>query len=176
MGQVSFTTVEIEKLLDGRYNSFRQDVADSAGAQTITAANTEYQYTNNGLTRNDVTAPAYITSRWDGTDSKVAFPEELDSPTYVGDLSFTFNPDAASAGIGVLRIYIDDSGTQNFATDPAIRAYTFDYKGTTPLNVLVTWYLGDSAGFDAKNDGVYYTFEFDDSGTVTSKGAVVYRT
>jgi hypothetical protein len=166
MGQVSFTTAEIEKLLDGRYNTFRQDVSDVA-SQTITNSNTEYKLTNDGSTRNDVTAPAYITSRWDTTNDKIAFPEELDHPTYVGDISFTFTPDTASSGVGVLRLYIDDSGTQNFAADPVIRTYTFDYKGAVSVNVITTWYLGTE---------VYYTVEFDDSGAVTNKGAVIYRT
>lgn len=176
MGQLSISTATIEKLLDGRYNSFRQDVSDGATSQAITSANTEYKLTNGASARNDVTSPAYITSRWDTTNSKIAFPDELDHPTYVGDVSFTFTPDTNASGLGVLRLYIDDSGTQNFATDPVIRTYTFDYKGAVSVNVITTWYLGTDAGYDAKNDGVYFTVEFDDSGSVANKGAVIYRT
>ena len=174
MGQVNFTTAEIEKLLDGRYNNFRQDVGDSThtvGSPQAVLADTEYLVTIDALSRNDVTAPTYITDRWDSTNNKIALPTELDHPVYVGDIGFVFDPTASSAGVGVLRIYIDD------AVPKEIRAYTFDFKGDPEsVNIITTWYLGEDAGFDAKNDGVYFTVEFDQAGSLYNKGAVIYRT
>jgi hypothetical protein len=170
MGVLTFTTAEVEKVLDGRMNSFRQDIADSSGAQTITSSGTRYKITIDALSRNDVTAPAYITDRWDATNNKMALPTELDSPVYVGDVSFTFTPDTASAGVGVLHLVIDDT------VPKTIRSYSFDYKGAESVNILTTWYLGEDAGYDAKKDGVYFEVEFDDSGSINSKGAVIYRT
>ena len=170
MGQLTFTTAEVENLLDGRYNSFRQDVGDSSGAQTITSSNTRYKFTIDALARNSVTSPAYITDRWDATDNKIALPTELDHPVYVGDLSFTFTPNTSSSGIGVLHVVIDDD-------DPkTVRSYPFDYKGAVALNILATWYLGTEDGYNAKFDGVYFEVEFDDPGSIDNKGAVIYRT
>jgi len=170
MGQLSFTTAEIESVLDGRYNSFRQDVGDSAGAQTITSSDTRYKLTIDALGRNSITAPAYLTDRWDATNNKIALPNELDHPVYVGDISFTFTPNTSSAGVGVLHVVIDDD------TPKTIRSYPFDYKGAVALNILTTWYLGTEAGYNAKDDGVYFDLEFDDSGSINNKGAVIYRT
>ena len=174
MGVLTFTTSQVEAILDGRMNSFRQDISDSAhtvGSPQTVLADTEYKITIDALTRNVVTAPAYITSRWDAVNSKVAFPEELDSPTYVCDLSFTFAPNVAAAGVGAVRVYIDD------ATPKLIREYTFGYKSDPmSVNMLLTWYLGEETGYDAKNDGVYFAVEFDVAGTLYNKGAVIYRT
>ena len=174
MGQLTFTTAEVEKLLDGRYNNFRQDVSDSTqtvGSPQAITANTEYRLTIDALSRNDVIAPTYMTNRWDTTNNKMAFSTELDSPTYVGDVSFTFDPTASAAGVGTLRVYIDD------ATPKEIRTYTFDFKGSPEsVNILATWYLGTETGYDAKNDGIYFTVEFDQAGDLYGKGAVIYRT
>jgi len=180
MGQLSFTTAEVEALLDGRYNSFRQDIADSThtvGSPQAISAATEYLVTIDAVTRNVVTAPAYITDRWDATNNKIAVGDELDAPVYVADLSMTFDPTVAAAGLATVRLYIDDSGTQTFATDPVIRTYTIDYKAAPEgINILATWYLGSEAGYDAKNDGVYFTFEAEAAGELYGKGAVIYRT
>lgn len=171
---LNFTGSDIAKLLDGRYNNFRQDVADgqhTSGSPQAILANTEYRVTINGALRNDVNSPNYITSRWSTTNNKISFPEELDKPVYVGDVSFIFDPTAAAAGKGVLRLYIDD------ASPKLIRSYPFNYKASPELvNVITTWYLGTDSGFDAKNDGVYFAVEFDQAGDLYSKGVVIYRT
>ena len=120
---------------------------------------------------NDVNAPAYITSRWDTTNNKIAFPEALDKPTYVADTSFIFDPTASAAGKGLIRVYIDDTTPKN------IRTYEFEYKSTPQIvNVIATWYLGEDTGYNAKSDGVYFTVEFDQAGSLYSKGSVIYRT
>ncbi|GAG44855.1 unnamed protein product, partial [marine sediment metagenome] len=46
MGKINFTTVEINKVLDGRYNNFNQSIQ---GNNTIAiSANTEVLFVNNG--------------------------------------------------------------------------------------------------------------------------------
>jgi hypothetical protein len=170
MGQISLTTTEVEKVLTGRYHSFIQDIADSTAPQAV-LADTEYLFTVDGLARNAVVAPDYITSRWDATNNKFAVPEELNTPTYVADLSFTFTPDVSSAGTVIIRVYIDDTVPKQ------IRSSTRDYKGDPEsINTILTWYLGEEAGYDAKNDGVYFTVEFAVAGSISSKGVVIYRT
>ena len=174
MGTIKFTTAEVEQILDGRMNSFRQDIADSehtVGSPQAVSATTEYRITIDALTRNDVTAPTYITDRWDAVNDKIAFADELDAPTYVADMSLTFDPTVAAAGLATFRLYIDD------ASPKLIRTYVRDYKAVPEtMNVLSTWYLGTSAGYDAKNDGIYFTVEFEAAGNLYDKGAVIYRT
>ena len=165
---------DIDKIIDGRLNNFRQDVADglhTLGSPQAILANTAYRLTIDGAARNDANAPDYISSRWDTTNNKMAFPDELDKPTYVGDISFIFDPTVSAAGQGVLRVYIDDVAPK------LIRTYSFNYKGNPEtVNIISTWYLGSDAGYDAKNDGVYFEVEFDQAGDLYNKGAVIYRT
>lgn len=180
MGQLSFTTAEIEKVLDGRYNTFRQAILD--GQYTLASprallASTEVVLTNNAALTNSVTSPTYITSRWSTSNSKISMPEELDNPTYVNDLTFTFDPTSASAGEGTIRLYIDESGTRNFATDPLIRSYPFDFKAAPePVSVISTWFFGEDVGFDAKNNGVYFTVEVSLAGDLYETFFSIYRT
>ena len=74
MGTIKFTTAEVEQILDGRMNSFRQDIVDSlhtVGSPQNLLAATEYRITNDALTRNSVVSPTYITDRWDATNNKI---------------------------------------------------------------------------------------------------------
>lgn len=174
MGNLKFTTAEIEKILDGRLNSFKQSVN---GNNTIAiSANTEVLFVNNGAVINNTTAPTYITSRWNVTNSKIAIPEELDAPTYVVDMASTFTPTSVNEGTAIMKIYIDESGTRDFTTDPLIRTYHSRYKGTDLVSVVGTWFLGSGTGYDAKNNGIYFTMEFENAGTLSSPYHVIYRT
>lgn len=174
MGVINFTTAEINKVIDGRYNNFKQSIQ---GDNTIAiSANTETLFVNNGAIANEVSAPAYITSRWSLANSKIAFPEELDAPTYVVDMASLFTPTSVNEGAATIRIYIDESGTRNFLTDPLIRVYNSRYKGTNLVSIVGTWFLGSSVGFDAKNNGVYFTLEFENAGTLSVPYHVIYRT
>ena len=170
----------VEKILDGRHNSFRQAIQDDhvAGDSIAVTSDTEMLLTNNGLgVAGSTTAPDYITDRWDATNSKIALPDELDSPTYVNDISFTFDPNTASAGTITLKLYVDESGARTFATDPLIRTYASSYKSLTEaVSMITTWFLGDSTGYDAKNNGVYFTVEFSDSGILYGTYFNIYRT
>lgn len=173
--QIKQSAADLEKAIDGLIHPFRQDIQDGThtvgSPQTITAS-TEYRITIDGAVRNDKTGPTHITDEWDTSENKISFPTELNSPIYVGDLSFTFDPSTGGVGSGRLRVYIDDD------TPKLIRTYPFTYYGPSAgrVNVVSTWYLGTTTGYDAKNDGVYFTVEFDDNGTLYNKAAVIYRT
>ena len=174
MGTIKFTTAEVEQILDGRMNSFRQDIVDSlhtVGSPQEVLANTEYRITNDALTRNSVVSPTYITDRWDATNNKIALATELDSPVYEVDFAFTFNPTVAAEGTVITRIYIDD------ASPKLIKTAIAKYKQTTALDdILMTFYLGTEAGYDAKNDGVYFTIEFSGAGKLYDKSLTIFRT
>lgn len=170
----AFTGAEIDKVIDGRYNNFKQSLQ---GDNTIAiSAGTEVLFVNNGAVANEVNSPAYITSRWSITNSKIAFPEEMDAPTYVVDMASLFTPTAVNEGSATMRIYIDESGTRNFAADPLIRTYNSRYKGTDLVSIVGTWFLGSGTGYDAKNNGVYFTLEFENAGTLSMPYHVIYRT
>lgn len=174
MAFLKFTASEIERIIDGRYNNFKQALQ---GDNTIAiSANTEVLFVNNGAISNEVTAPTYITSRWSTTNSKISFSEELDAPTYVVDIAPLFTPTAVNEGSATMRIYIDESGTRDFSTDPLIRTYNSRYKGTDLVSIVGTWFLGAEVGFDAKNNGVYFTLEFENAGTLSLPYHVIYRT
>lgn len=174
MGFIPFKTSDITKIIDGRYNNYKQSIQ---GDNTIAiTAGTEVLFVNNAAIDNEVVAPNYITSRWDIANSKIALPEELDAPTYVVDMASLFTPTAVNEGSATMRIYIDESGTRNFATDPLIRTYNSRYKGTDLVSIVGTWFLGSEVGYDAKNNGVYFTLEFENAGTISNPYHVIYRT
>lgn len=170
----TFTQTEVTNILDGRYHSFIQDIADSEhtiGDPQDIDADTEYLFTIDALARNFVIAPDYMTDRWDAVNSKIAPSTEMNTPTYVADIGFTFAPTVSAAGTVTVRMYIDD------ASPKQIRSYQFSFKGTPEnVNQIMTWYLGTDAGYDAKNDGVYITVEFSAAGELYSKTAVIYHT
>lgn len=169
-----FTGEQVKNIIDGRYNSFRETVYGT-NSTTVTA-DTEFLFVNNGATSSEVTSPDYITSRWDTTNSKMAIPEEYDTPTYVFDMASTYTPSGANLGSVMLRVYVDESGTRDFSTDPNIRTYTGIQKGTGLVSIIATWFFGDNVGYDAKNKGVYFTLEFENAGTLSSPYHTIYRT
>jgi len=171
---LKYTGSETEKILDSRLHSFIQDVHDtehtSGSPQSITA-DTPVMFTNNGGLPIRVVAPSHITSRWDATNNKIAFPEELNTPTYVAEVGFTFDPSIASEGLIFLRMYIDDD------TPKLIKTYSAKYKSVAqPQTIIATWYLGEDTGYDAKNDGIYFELEFQSSGDLYDKTLIIYRT
>jgi len=173
MGTIKFSSEDVEKLLDGRYHSFIQDIHDTVhtigSPQSITGGN-PVLYTNNGGIPIITIAPTYITSRWNVTDNKIAFPDELNTPYYEAEIGFTFDPTAASEGLFTLRVYIDD------ATPKLIRTVVGSYKkDPEPHSVSVKWYLGNAVGYDAKNDGVYFELEFGGDGILYDKTLIIKR-
>ena len=173
---MAFTKTQVDNMIERSLTPFRQDVT---GSNTISiSAATETLFVNNGATRNAVSGPDYMTDRWDTTNNKMTASSEYDSPTYVGDIGLVWTPSASSEGVAIVRVYIDTSGTQDFSTDPQIREYTFNYKGASAIsrNIVATWYWGEETGYDAKNDGVYFTIEFEHAGSITSPSTVIYNT
>jgi len=170
------TQTQFQDMMERQLTPFRQDVA---GDNSISiSAGVETLFVNNANARNSVSAPAYMTDRYDTVSNKMTASSEYDGPTYVGDLGVIWTPTASSEGEALVRLYIDTSGTRDFSTDPLIRTYTFNYKGASaiPRNAVTTWYWGEEAGYDAKNDGVYFTLEFAHAGTITSPSCVYYNT
>jgi len=177
MGQLTQTFAEVQDMMDRQMTPFRQDIVGTNSIE-ITGG-TETLWVNNGLARNAVSAPAYMTDRWSTSNSKMTAITEYDHPTYVSDTGLIFTPDTPnSKGLVTLRIYIDESGTRNFGTDPIIRTYQSDYDSgvTNNVGVISTWYWGEETGYDAKNNGVYFTVEFEHTGDVTSPSTIIYNT
>lgn len=164
------TQTQFQDMQARQLTPFRQDVV---GDNTINIlANTETKIIVNGNARNDAQAPAYMTDRWDTVTSIMKATSEYDGPTYVGNVSFIWTPAASSEGEALIRVYIND------AIPKLIGTYDKSYKGASaiPRNVVTTWYWGDDVGYDAKNDGIYFTVEFEHAGTLTSPGVNIYNT
>jgi hypothetical protein len=167
---MAFTKTQVDNTIDKDKNPFRQDIAGSNSIAITGGA--EARFVINGLARDDSQGPAYMTDRWDTVNNKFAAPTEPDGPVYVADLGFIWTPSASSEGTIKIRLYIDDT------VPKLIRTYRSSYKGSDaePYSVVTTWYLGTEVGYDAKNDGVYFTVEFENNGTITSPSAVIYNT
>ena len=164
------TQTQFQNMMDRQLNPFRQDVI---GDDTINIlAGQETKILVNGNTRNEAQGPAYMTDRWNTVTSIMTATTEYDSPVYVADVGFIWTPSASSEGRFLVRVYINDS------TPKLIRTYRGDYKGASaiPRNILATWYWGTETGYDAKNDGVYFTVEFEHNGTITAPSVVIYNT
>ena len=170
MGQLTFTTEEVEHMIARCMTPFRQDVV---GDNSISiSANTETRYAVDGDARNEAQAPPYMTDRWDTSNNIMTAVTEHDGPVYVADVSFTWTPSASSEGIARIRVYVNDT------TPKLIKTYPVHYKGEAaePMSVLTAWYWGDEAGYDAKNDGIYFTVEFEHAGTITAPSLLIYNT
>ena len=176
MGIIKFTTSELEQVIDGRLNNFHQDIVDSK--QTEPASNNIIAYTpvrwaNDGGNSNETTAPTYMTDRWDTATNVMRFTSEPEHPVYVSDFGFTFLPkNSGQTGSMTITAYINDSTTPKL-----ILTSTKSYKGILAVDsLLMSFYLGDSAGYDLKNDGVYFEIEFDQDGKLWGQTQVMYRT
>lgn len=167
---MSYTKTQIDDMIDRMLNPFRQDVV---GTNSIAiSASVEAVFAVNGLSRNDVSSPAYMTDRWNTSTNIMTAITEYDSPTYSADIGFVWTPDASSSGIAYIRTYIND------ATPKLIRTHQVSYKGSSAIskNILTSWYWGSETGYDAKNDGVYFTIEFEHSGTISTPSISIYNT
>lgn len=161
------TQTQFQDMIDRNLNPFRQDVV---GDNTIVvSAATEVLFLADGDARNVSQAPSYFTDRYDTATGIMKATTEYDAPTYVGEPNFTWTPSASSEGIALIRLYINDT------VPKLIKTYPIHYKGDSafPLSVLTEWYWGTSAGYDAKNDGVYWTVEFEHAGTISNPAMVI---
>jgi len=166
---MAITQTQFEDMMARNLTPFRQDVVGDNSIEIT--ADTEARYVVDGDTRNSSTGPAYFTDRWDTTNNKMTAITEYDGPTYVADLGFVWTPDSSNAGTMTIRVYIDD------ASPKLIRTYTMSYKGASvTVNTLATWYWGSETGYDAKNDGIYFTLEFEHDGDVTAPSVIIYNT
>lgn len=170
-----YTRVEVDKILDGRLHSFIESIADtthtSVSPQAITAG-VEYRYTNDKGQINKQIHPDYLEGQtWDSTNNKQTFEDELNTPVYVMDLKFTFDPSVSASGIVTIKAYIDED------TPFLISSSTAPYKGSPEqISKLIDFYIGDDTGYDTKNNGVYFTLTFDANGDLYDKSHKLYRT
>lgn len=164
------TKTEVDCMIARMLTPFRQDVV---GDNPIAiSAGVETRLVINGAARNVSQAPPYMTDRYNTSTDVMTAISEYDGPTYAGDVGFVWTPDASSEGHAAIRVYIND------ASPKLIRTYEVGYKGASalPLNIGTSWYWGEEDGYDAKNDGVYWTVEFEHDGDLTSPSIVVYNT
>lgn len=172
---MAYTKTQVDNMLDRNINPFRQDVVDgthTAGSPQSIVANTPVRFSIDGSVRNSVKGPDYFTDRWDTVNSKMTAVTEYDGPVYVADLSWVFNPSSASTGNVTVTVWIDDTVPKLIGTT------TKSFKGPSASadGAVLTWYWGTEVGYDAKNDGIYFEIEFDDSGSLYDKSAVIYNT
>lgn len=171
---INYTGQQIQDLLDGQHTPFRQDIQDAtydvANKISVTGG-TPVRLQIDGVNYNDKVAPSYMSGDgWDVVNDKIAFPNEINHPTYVADVGFVFDS-GGGGGVVEISLWVDDTVPKK------IRTYISDYTNTaTTLNQIMTWYLGEGIGYDAKNDGVYIELNFDTNGSLWNMGGVFYRT
>lgn len=164
------TQTQFQDMMERNLMPFKQDIT---GTNSIAiSAGVEELFVNNGLARNSSESPAYMTDRWNTTTNIMTAITEYDSPVYVANMSFIWTPTASSEGIAYIRVYINDTVPKLLST------YQVSYKGAVaiPKNIISTWYWGSEVGYDAKNDGVYFTVEFEHGGTITVPSLTIYNT
>ena len=165
-----YTKTEVDDMLDRNLNPFRQDVV---GTNTLTiVAGVSQRFIVNGLSRNSSQGPAYFTDRTDLSTGVMRATTEYDGPTYIASVGGIWTPSASSEGTAKVRVFINDT------VPKLIRTFSVSYKGATAetFSVLVDWYWGTEAGYDAKNDGVYFEIEFEHNGTITTPSESIYNT
>ena len=164
---MAYTKTQVDDMIDRNLNPFRQDIV---GDNVIAiSADTETAFIANGNARNAVKGPTYFTDRYNTTTGIMTAVTEYDGPSYMSKVGFTWTPTAESEGIGVVRMYINDT------TPKLLDSYAFSYKGSLafPINIFTDWYWGEEAGYDAKNDGVYWTVEFEHAGSVSNPAMLI---
>lgn len=170
--QLNVSGTALDKLLDSSEHPAWQDVVDglhtSSSPQEITGGS-ETTFTNNGSVRNETSFPDHITELWDTTNSIAHFEEELNAPVYVARLEFTIDPQAT--GTVDFKMYVNDD------TPKLLQTTTVSYKNAIDrVSSLFTFYLGDAAGYDVKNDGVYFTITPSSDVDIYDKTLLIYRT
>ena len=167
---MTVTQTQFERAVDRSSNPFKQDIV---GSNSITiSAGVEERFVIDGLGRNYSTGPSYMTDRYNTSTNVMTAVTEVDSPVYVATVGFVWTPSASAEGEMKIRVYINDT------TPKLIGTYTKSYKGSDPIpkNIITTWYWGSDTGYDAKNDGAYFTIEFEHAGTITVPSLLIYNT
>jgi len=172
--QLPFTAATIVKILDGRLHSPIQDIVGddyTIGDPLVMSATTEYDFECNGNTRTFEVFPDHITGIWNTSTNVATFSEFQNTPEIVANVQFTFDPSAAAAGIITIRSYVNE-------TVPIImKEVTIPYKALVEkYNTLITFYAGDTTGFDVKNKGVFFTVEVSGAGSLYNTAIELYRT
>jgi hypothetical protein len=174
MGQLTLTTAEVEKVLDGRYHSAIQDcVGDdyTIGVPLVMTGGTEYPFTVNCNSRDFKVFPAHITNIWNSTTNIATFSEFLNTPEMVANVSFVFDPAISAAGKITISLYVNET------VPILIKETTINYKASPEkVTGILTFYAGDAVGFDVKNKGVFFRVTSDANGDLYDPSIEIYRT
>lgn len=178
--QLNITGNTLRKLVNYRYTPPSQDIVDGvytdSSPRSITAG-TEYKlvFDDTNLAReftngfNDYTG---ITTMYDFTNNVTSYGEFLDTQTVVSLPNCYFQPSSANAGECIIRMYVNEDTP--IQMDQAIVGYQgLSYE---KMGDLFSYYLGSETGYDVKNKGVYFTFEFEHSGNMKDMGLFHYLT
>lgn len=171
MGKLSFTTAQINKALSYVISPISEDIVDgtnNVSNKLAVTAGVEYRLSIGTPTRhkkNGFNSNTGITKIYDIDLDKSVYNEFADTENIEAFPNCIFQPGAASSGECIIRCYVDE--TVPIFHDQAI----VSYKGTTPekMGDNFTFYLGSETGYDLKNKGVYFTFQFDHNGHIWDK-------
>lgn len=144
----------IEDIVDSTYSSSNKLAVESGTEYRLSIGSTARHF-KGGF--NDNTG---VTMMFDITNDKAVYSEIYDTPIIDALPSCIFQPSSASAGECIIRAYVDENSP--ILHDQAI----VGYKGNSPekMGDIFKYYLGSEAGYDLKNKGIYFTFEFDHNG------------
>lgn len=164
----------LQKIINESEHTPIQDVVGdnyTSGSPLAITANTEYTFTCNGNTRNFKSFPSHITNFWNTVTNIGSFSELVDTKMIVATPKFVFSPSTASAGKITVRVYVNDT------VPKVLDAKIVDYKAVaSKVSQLLTFYTGTEAGYDVKNDGVFFTVEADQNGDLYDTSIIIYRT
>lgn len=175
MANLDFTADQINKVIGGRLHSPIEDCVGNdwtSGVPLAMAAETEYRFVCNAAILDSKVFPTHVTKIWDSTLNLATFSEMLNTPMIVSNPQFVFSPTVAAAGIITIRTYVNETVPIQLGNP-----ITFPYKATAErVSALITYYAGDSTGFDIKNKGVYFTIEASAAGSAYDPAIINYRT
>lgn len=169
-----FSQTQVDRILDGRLHSPIQDVAGddyTVGLPFTMPAGVDNDFVCNGNVRNFKSLPSHITNIWDTVLNKATFVDFDNTPEMVANVNFTLNPDVSAQGIATITVWVNE-------TIPlVIKSINIPYKGTTErINGLLTFYTGDTVGFDVKNKGVIFTVSSSTNAVGYDPSIEMYRT
>lgn len=174
MGQLNYTTAEIQKLLDETYHTAIQDVVGdnyTSGVPLVMTGGQSYAFACNGNTRNYKNLPTHVTNIWNTATNVATFAQFLNTPEIVANVQFAFTPSSANAGTITLDVYVNED------VPILMKSYTITYKGSAQrYTILSTFYAGAATGFDVKNKGVIFKLTASGNGSLYDTAIEIYKT
>lgn len=171
---LDLTGEQINSTLNGRYYNPIEDIVGdnySSGSPLSMSASTEYDFVCNGNTRLYQNFPSHITHIWNTSTNIAVFDEFLDTPEMVANVSFYWSPASANAGTIIVDCYVNET------VPILIKEAIVNYKATAgKITAIITFYAGDTAGFDVKNKGVFFKITPSSAGDFYDPSLEIYRT